>query len=130
MGKGWSNVFISVRNEEGEPAGSRPDAPQSGAAGVKLQETIEDAAKGGALNACERVFESNLSVPEARKAGRNTSAEMERLTTESRFRSKANENEAVREKERQGRKPLRRIWNVEAFIPGNPFILRVLHFLH
>lgn len=73
------------------------------AAGVKLQEVIEDAVKRDrALDAYERVLEKNLSDLEARKAeeNRKINAEMERLIAEYRSRIGANDDEVAREKER------------------------------
>ncbi len=73
------------------------------AAGVKLQEVIEDAVKRDrALDAYERVLEKNLADLEARKQeeNRKINAEMERLIAEYRSRIGANEDEVAREKER------------------------------
>jgi hypothetical protein len=73
------------------------------AAGVKLQEVIEDAVKRDrALDAYERVLEKNLADLEARKIeeNRKINAEMERLIAEYRSRIGANDDEVAREKER------------------------------
>lgn len=73
------------------------------AAGVKLQQVIEDAVKRDrALDAYERVLEKNLTDLESRKTeeNRKINAEMERLIAEYRSRIGANEDEVAREKDR------------------------------
>lgn len=73
------------------------------AAGVKIQEVIEDAVKRDrALDTYERVLEKSLHDLEASKADENrkTQAEMERLMAEYRSRIQANEDAVAKEKER------------------------------
>jgi hypothetical protein len=73
------------------------------AAGVKVQEVIEDAVKRDrALDTYERVLEKSLKDLEAAKAeeNRNTQAEMERLVADYRSRIQANEEAVAKEKER------------------------------
>jgi hypothetical protein len=73
------------------------------AAGVKLQEVIEDAVKRDrALDTYERVMQKSLEELEARKTEENhrTEQEMERLVAEFRARIQANNDEIAREKER------------------------------
>ena len=73
------------------------------AAGVKIQEVIEDAVKRDrALDTYERVLEKSLHETEAAKAeeNRKTQAEMERMAAEYRSRIQANEDAVAKEKER------------------------------
>ncbi len=73
------------------------------AAGVKIQDVIEDAVKRDrALDTYERVLEKSLHDLEAAKAddSRKIQAEMERLVAEHRSRIQANEDAVAKEKER------------------------------
>ena len=73
------------------------------AAGVKIQEVIEDAVRRDrALDTYERVLEKSLHDLEAAKADENRKiqAEMERLVAEHRSRIQANEDAIAKERER------------------------------
>ena len=73
------------------------------AAGVKIEEVIEDAVKRDrALDAFERVQQKSLDDLEARKQQDNAQiqAELDRLVQEHRARIQANSDEVAKEKER------------------------------
>jgi len=73
------------------------------AAGVKLEEVIEDAVRRDrALDTYERVLQKSVEELEARKSeeNRRVEEEMERLVTEHRARVQANNEELAKEKER------------------------------
>jgi hypothetical protein len=73
------------------------------AAGVKIQEVIEDAVRRDrALDTYERVLEKSLHDLEAAKAedSKRIQAEMERLVAEHRSRIQANEDAVAKERER------------------------------
>jgi hypothetical protein len=72
------------------------------AAGVKIQEVIEDAVKRDrALDTYERVLEKSLNDLDAAKAeeNRKIQAEMERMAAQYRSQIEANENQVARERE-------------------------------
>src|SRR5260370_28345225 len=73
------------------------------AAGVKIEEVIEDAVKRDrALDGFERVQQKALDELDARKAeeGAQIQAELDRLTEEHKARIQANKDEVAKEKER------------------------------
>jgi hypothetical protein len=73
------------------------------AAGVKIEEVIEDAVKRDrALDGFERVQQKSLDELEARKAQEDAQiqAELDRLTEEHKARMQANKDEVAKEKER------------------------------